>query len=69
MPVQTTQTITGLTAGNKVYDGLTTVSVSGTAAYVGLANGQTFTVTGTPSFSFATASFQTLCFVALLEIA
>jgi hypothetical protein len=52
-------TITGLTANNKPYDGLTTATLSGTAAYSGLQNGETFSVTGTPSASFAAADFGT----------
>ena len=50
-------TITGLTTGtNKVYDGLTTASIGGTAAYSGIVNGDSSTITGTPSFNFANAS-------------
>ncbi len=48
-------TITGLTAGapsNKPYDGTTTATIGGTAAYSGLQNGETFSVTGTPSVNF-----------------
>ncbi len=48
-------TITGLTGGNKPYDGLTTATFTGTAAYSGLVNSESFTVIGTPSASFATA--------------
>jgi gliding motility-associated-like protein len=48
-------TITGLTGTNKEYDGNRTVSVSGTAAYAGLENSETFSVLGTPSYSFADA--------------
>lgn len=47
-------TITGLTGVNKVYDATTVASVSGTAAYLGLQNGEIFTVTGTPAYAFAT---------------
>jgi hypothetical protein len=49
-------TITGLTANNKSYDGLTTATVTGTAAYAGLVNGETFSVSGTPTFNFNTAT-------------
>ena len=49
-------TISGITADNKVYNGLTNATISGTPAYVGLQNGETFAVTGTPSAAFATAS-------------
>ncbi|HLO46041.1 MAG TPA: YDG domain-containing protein [Leadbetterella sp.] len=47
-------TITGLTANNKSYDGTTSATLSGTPSYVGLVGSETFTVTGTPSASFAT---------------
>lgn len=40
-------TITGLTATGKVYDGDPSASVTGTPAYVGLENGETFTVNST----------------------
>jgi autotransporter-associated beta strand protein len=46
-------TITGLSGVNKVYDGATTASLSGTAAYSGLVNGESFSVSGTPSANFA----------------
>jgi hypothetical protein len=49
-------TISGLTAADKEYDGNTSVSVSGTAAYVGLQNGETFNVSGTPSYTFLNAA-------------
>ena len=49
-------TITGLTGANKTYDGLTTATFTGTAAYSGLVNSQSFSVTGTPTASFATAA-------------
>ena len=49
-------TITGLTGDNKVYDATTAATISGTPSYNGLVNGETFSVTGTPSASFATAS-------------
>jgi hypothetical protein len=39
-----------------VYDGLTTATVTGAAAYVGLVNGETFNVTGSPTFSFDNAT-------------
>ena len=51
-------TIAGLTGTSRFYDGTTTASFTGTAAYVGLVNGETFTVTGTPSASFATAAAE-----------
>ncbi|MEI8117454.1 MAG: YDG domain-containing protein, partial [Flavobacteriia bacterium] len=46
-------TITGLTGVGKVYDATTTATVTGTATYNGLANSESFSVTGTPSFVFA----------------
>ncbi len=49
-------TITGLTADNKTYDGNTTASFSGTPAYNGLENGEIFSVSGTATASFATAT-------------
>jgi hypothetical protein len=49
-------TITGLTGANKTYDGLTTATFTGTAAYSGLQNGESFAVTGTPSASFTSAA-------------
>ncbi|MFT3680887.1 MAG: YDG domain-containing protein [Ferruginibacter sp.] len=49
-------TITGVTANNKVYNGLTPTTLSGTAAYSGLQNGESFSVTGTPSANFNNAS-------------
>jgi hypothetical protein len=49
-------TITGLTGTNKVYNGNTAASVTGTAAYSGLVNGDNPAVAGSPSFSFATAA-------------
>lgn len=42
-------TITGLTGDNKPYDGLLTATFTGTPAYSGLANSESFTVSGTPS--------------------
>ena len=51
--------ITGLTANNKEYDGTTAATLSGTAAYSGLVNGETFTVTGTPTATFASANVGT----------
>ena len=46
-------TMTGLTGTDKVYDGTAVAAVTGTPAYVGLQNGESFAVTGTPSFVFA----------------
>src|SRR5436190_1100129 len=49
-------TISGVTAVNKVYDGLTSATLTGTPAYIGLQNGETFAVTGTSSASFTSAA-------------
>ncbi|MFM7135615.1 MAG: beta strand repeat-containing protein, partial [Planctomycetota bacterium] len=48
--------ITGLTAQDKNFDGGTSVTVTGTPAYDGLANGETFAVTGTVTWAFADAT-------------
>ena len=52
-------TITGVSGTDKAYNGNTTATLSGTAAYSGLQNGETFSVTGTPSATFATAPVGT----------
>ena len=52
-------TVTGLTGANKVYDRTMTASVSGTAALDGIVEGDTVTLTGTPSFTFASAAVGT----------
>jgi len=52
-------TITGLTGSNKVYDRNTTASFTGTAAYSGLQNSESFSVTGTPTALFSTATVGT----------
>jgi hypothetical protein len=49
-------TITGLTGANKPYDGGTTASFTGTAAYSGLENGDSPAIAGTPSAIFANAN-------------
>lgn len=46
-------TISGVSAQNKVYDRSNAATLSGTAAYVGLQNGESFVVTGTPAATFA----------------
>ena len=51
--------ITGISANNKSYNGTTTATLSGTAVYSGLQNGETFSVTGTPTATFASANFGT----------
>jgi uncharacterized repeat protein (TIGR02543 family) len=45
-------TITGISIPNKTYDATTISTISGTAAYSGLVNGESFSVTGTPSAIF-----------------
>jgi uncharacterized repeat protein (TIGR02543 family) len=52
-------TITGLSASNKVYDATTTASLSGTAVYSGLVNSESFSVSGTPSATYATETVGT----------
>ncbi len=52
-------TISGLTGTNKEYDGSTAASFSGTASYVGLENGEVFSISGTPSATFNSASVGT----------
>jgi hypothetical protein len=49
-------TISGLSAANKEYNGNTNVDVSGTATYVGLQNGESFSIAGSPSYAFADAN-------------
>ncbi len=49
-------TITGVSAANKTYDGTTTATLSGTPSYVGLQNGETFGVSGTPIANFNNAN-------------
>lgn len=44
--------ITGISANDKPYDGNNVATLSGTPAYVGLVNGETPAVTGTPSATF-----------------
>jgi gliding motility-associated-like protein len=45
--------ITGITGANKIYDGTTNATISGTASYVGLITADAgLPVTGTPSFNF-----------------
>ena len=47
-------TITGLSVSTKTYDGGTAATLTGTAAYSGLVNGESFSVSGTPSATFNT---------------
>jgi hypothetical protein len=53
---QAALTITGLSVANKTYDGTTTATLSGTAAYSGLVLGQSFVVSGTPAATFGNAT-------------
>ena len=46
-------TITGITGANKVYDRNRTATYTGTPSYTGLQNGESFTVTGTPTALFS----------------
>lgn len=52
-------TITGLTFNNKVYDGTNTISVTGTPTYVGLVNGESFSVGGSVSWVFSSVNVGT----------
>lgn len=45
-------TITGISIPDKTYDATTISTISGTAVYSGLVNGESFSVTGTPSAVF-----------------
>ena len=49
-------TISGLTAASKDFDGTTTATVSGKPAYVGLVNGETFSVSGSVTWAFPDAT-------------
>ena len=52
-------TISGVTAGNKTYDGNTTAALSGTPALVGVVDTEDVTVGGTPSAAFLDANVGT----------
>lgn len=52
-------TITGVNAIDKVYNGTTAAALTGTAAYSGLVNSESFQVTGTGSGTFADADVGT----------
>ena len=49
-------TISGLTGNNKMYDGGTTASATGTASLTGVISPDAVTLIGTPSYTFASAS-------------
>ena len=53
---QVALTITGLTAVSKNYDGSTTVSVTGTPAFSGLVNSESFTPSGSVTWAFTDAT-------------
>jgi hypothetical protein len=52
-------TVTGLTAENKVYDGLTTATATGTAALSGVVGADVVSLSGTPTFTFSSANVGT----------
>jgi predicted RNA-binding protein with TRAM domain len=52
-------TVTGLTAQNKVYDGLTTATATGTAAFSGVIGADAVSLTGTPIYTFVSANVGT----------
>jgi len=49
-------TITGLTAANKVYDGTSTATLTGTPTLSGLVGADVVSISGTPSANFSTAT-------------
>ena len=52
-------TLNGLTAENKVYDGLTTAIATGTASLSGVVGAELVSLSGTPSFNFTSATVGT----------
>jgi hypothetical protein len=52
-------TITGITGDNKVYDGTTAATATGTATLVGVASGDDVSLEGSPVFTFASANIGT----------
>ena len=52
-------TITGISISNKPYDGTTTATITGTAGYSGLVNGESFAVSGSPSAAFTSSAVGT----------
>jgi hypothetical protein len=52
-------TITGVSSTNKIYNASAIGSLTGTAAYVGLQNSESFSVTGTPVATFAQSAIGT----------
>ena len=57
-------TITGISADNKVYDGITSATTSGTAVLSGVETGDDVTLGGSSIFSFASANVGTAISVA-----
>jgi len=51
--------VIGLTANNKIYDGTTAATVSGTASLVGVITGDAVSLAGTPVLQFASANVGT----------
>lgn len=49
-------TVTGISVGEKVYDGTTSATIAGSPTYAGLQNAESFTVAGTPVAVFASPS-------------
>jgi hypothetical protein len=52
-------TVTGITGANKAFNGDTTATVNGTAALSGVVSPDAVSLSGTPSFSFASANVGT----------
>lgn len=53
-----TLNISGLVASNKYYDGTDSATVTGTPSFVGLQNGESFSVTAPPTWKFADANIE-----------
>ena len=56
--IKRTLNIAGLVASSKFYDGTTNVTVAGTPVFVGLQNGESFSVTNPISWGFADAHIE-----------
>ncbi len=57
--VQTELTVTGLTGDNKVYDGTTAATASGTPSLSGVQGGDNVSLSGTPVYTYASADVGT----------